>query len=119
VPFFLYVPPNSIDTVRRLCAEYQVEATEIWTFHTAVDQIRFTMVHRAPDAPVMKTRPVGKPEKRPTASQPGAGNTAEKRREAKRSKRPPAPARKAARPTKAAAKRAAPKKVAAKAGKRR
>jgi hypothetical protein len=118
VPFFLYVPPASIDTVRRLCAEYQVEATEIWTFHTAVDQIRFTMVHRAPDAPVMKTRPAGKPEKRPAAS-PSAGNSAEKRREAKSTKKPPAAAGKAAKPAKAAIKKPAPKKAAAKAGKRR
>jgi hypothetical protein len=49
-PFFLYVPPNSVDSVRRLCAEHQVQAAEIWTYHTAVDQVRFTMVHRAPEA---------------------------------------------------------------------
>ena len=50
-PFFLYVPANSIDTARRLCAEHKIDPAEIWTFHTAIDQVRFTMVYRSPDAP--------------------------------------------------------------------
>ena len=49
--FFLYVPANTIDTVRRLCADYNISPAEIWTYHTAIDQVRFTMVHRSPDAP--------------------------------------------------------------------
>jgi hypothetical protein len=49
-PFFLYVPPNALDTVRRLCAEHNVEPAEIWTYHTAVDQVRFTMVHQSANA---------------------------------------------------------------------
>jgi hypothetical protein len=50
-PFFLYVPANTIDTVRRLCSEHAIDPAEIWTYHTALDQLRFTMVHRSPDAP--------------------------------------------------------------------
>jgi hypothetical protein len=50
-PFFLYVPANSIDTARRLCTEHGISPAEIWTYHTAIDQVRFTMVHRSPDAP--------------------------------------------------------------------
>lgn len=50
-PFFLYVPANSIDTVRRLCTEHSIAPAEIWTYHAAIDQVRFTMVHRSPDAP--------------------------------------------------------------------
>ena len=50
-PFFLYVPASSIDTVRRLCAEHGIDPAEIWTYHTALDQVRFTMVYRSPDAP--------------------------------------------------------------------
>ncbi len=49
-PFVLYVPPNSLDAARRLCAEYHVIASEIWTYHTAADQIRFTMVDQAPES---------------------------------------------------------------------
>jgi hypothetical protein len=47
--FFLYVPVSSIDTVRRLCSEHSITPSEIWTYHAALDQIRFTMVQRAPD----------------------------------------------------------------------
>ncbi|MCA1583446.1 MAG: hypothetical protein LC791_01275 [Acidobacteria bacterium] len=50
VPFHLYVPPNSLDTARRLCAEHQIVVAEIWTYHPALDQVRFTMVYRAPEA---------------------------------------------------------------------
>jgi hypothetical protein len=49
-PFFLYVPANSIDSARRLCSDLGIEPAEIWTYHTAMDQIRFTMVHRSPNA---------------------------------------------------------------------
>jgi hypothetical protein len=102
-PFFLYVPPNALDTARRLCAEHQVDVSEIWTYHTAADQVRFTMVHRAPEsqlqakfkAPVKAERPEKKPEKP----------------EKKPEKKTTAPAK----PMKKAAKKAAPsKKTAAK-----
>lgn len=55
-PFVLYVPPSAVDTARRLCAEYQIPVSEIWTYHTALDQVRFTMVHRAPTPAAPKTR---------------------------------------------------------------
>jgi hypothetical protein len=66
--FFLYVPANTIDTVRRLCADYNISPAEIWTYHTAIDQVRFTMVHRSPDAPkvaeprVKVEKPAAEPE---------------------------------------------------------
>lgn len=61
-PFHLYVPPNSIDTARRLCTEHQVIVAEIWTYHTAVDQVRFTMVHRAPESQLPKSTKVDRVE---------------------------------------------------------
>jgi hypothetical protein len=119
-PFVLYVPPNSLDAARRLCAEYQVVVSELWTYHAAADQIRFTMVQRAPDSPQSRTKgsvhledldldaegapPVDKP-----ATPANPVNVA---------KTKPAPAKKAAPAKKRVpAKRAAPaKKVAAKKG---
>ena len=106
VPFHLYVPPNAIDTVRRLCAEHQVDAAEIWTYHTAADQVRFTMVHRAPEPAVSKPRavaakvdkPAPKPEKKP---EPVKAKAAKK-----------AAAKKNGKPAKAAKKPAAAKKGA-------
>lgn len=60
-PFFLYVPANSLDTARRLCTEHSINPAEIWTYHMAIDQVRFTMVHRSPDAP-KGTLPEHKPK---------------------------------------------------------
>lgn len=54
VPFYLYVPPASVDAARRLCAEHAIPVAEVWTFHTTFDQVRFTMIYRSPDAPVVK-----------------------------------------------------------------
>lgn len=103
-PFFLYVPPNTIDTVRRLCAEHQVTATEIWTYHTAVDQVRFTMVHRAPDAG--RPRSTAKVEKKPAAKSRAPARSA-------------ASSKKSAKPAVARSAKKAPARKAAKAAKRR
>ena len=101
-PFFLYVPPNSLDTARRLCVEHQVSVAEIWTYHTAVDQVRFTMVHRAPESPQSRT-------KQPDRVEMAKPKEVE---EVKPVKKPVAVAKKAApppaRPVKAKAKKAAP-----------
>lgn len=115
-PFYLYVPPHTVDTVRRLCAEHQVNVAEIWTYHTAVDQIRFTMVHRSPEAAAAAARNASKAEKTP-----------EKKAIAKPPAKPvkkaaPAkPARAAKPPAKAAksAKKPAPKPAKAAKSKRR
>lgn len=54
VPFYLYVPTASVEAARRLCAEHDIPVAEVWTFHTTFDQVRFTMIYRSPDAPVVK-----------------------------------------------------------------
>jgi len=54
VPLHLYVPPAYVDAVRRICAEYQILVSEIWTYTTSFDQVRFTIVHRDANAPVVK-----------------------------------------------------------------
>ena len=58
VPLHLYLPPTSVDAARRLCAEFDILVSEIWTFQTAYDsQVRFNMVFRSPNAPVVKLSP--------------------------------------------------------------
>ena len=54
VPLHLYVPPVSVDAVKRLCAEYQILVSELWTYTTTYDQVRFAMVYRSPDAPTAR-----------------------------------------------------------------
>lgn len=69
VPMHLYVPPSSVDAARRLCTEYNIPVAEIWTFHATFDQVRFTMIHRSPDAPVVK---VSAPTKQAAKAKPVA-----------------------------------------------
>jgi hypothetical protein len=64
VPLHLYVPPASVDAVKRICAQYQIVVAELWTFTTSFDQVRFTMVHRSPDAPTVRV-PAAKPAPKP------------------------------------------------------
>ena len=114
-PFYLYVPPHSVDTVRRLCAEHQVNVAEIWTYHTAVDQIRFTMVHRSPEAAAAAARNAAKAEKAPEKKAIAKPARPEKKAA------PAKPARAAKPPAKAAksAKKPAPKPAKAAKVKRR
>jgi hypothetical protein len=48
VPFHLYVPVGSIDTARRLCVDLQIPAAEVWAYTAIGDQMRFTLVQKAP-----------------------------------------------------------------------
>lgn len=126
VEFHLYVPMSAVDSAKRLCADLQISASEIWAYSALGDQIRFTPIHRtipAAPEPRVRTTPEPKPararEPQPPAS---AGLRRDKAAAAKpaaapaRAKPParrvaPTPAAKA-RTTKARA--AAPRRSAAK-----
>ncbi len=45
-PFQLYVPVNSIDQARRLCADQHVALAELWSYFVFGEQVRITLVHR-------------------------------------------------------------------------
>ena len=62
VPFHLYVPAGMVDVARRLCEDNQIHVSEIWSFHTVGDQVRFTLVHRSRQAqvPPPRKRPAGR-----------------------------------------------------------
>lgn len=52
VPFHLYIPPQMLDTARRICQEQQFDVSEIWTYHAGLDQqVRFTQVYKSPNPP--------------------------------------------------------------------
>jgi hypothetical protein len=82
VPFHLYVPVSGVDAARRLCVDLNIQAAEIWAYHSVGDQMRFTLVLRAaqpgartPRAAVEhRARPAGS-ERRP-ARRPGAAGGA-------------------------------------------
>ena len=118
VPFSLYVPTNSLDTARRLCVEHKVEVAEIWTYHTAIDQVRFTLVHRAPESQVPRPKAARPETKAAPAEKKAAARPAPKAATKAAAKKPAArkpAARKPARPAKPAkpvkgAKKSAPPK---------
>jgi hypothetical protein len=69
VPFHLYVPAAGVDSARRLCADLQIQAAEIWAYHALGEQIRFTLVSRTgpPERPVREA-PAPKPAAAPVAA---------------------------------------------------
>jgi hypothetical protein len=101
VPLHLYVPPAYVDAAKRIAAEYQILVAEIWTYTTSFDQVRFTMVHRDADAPVVKVpEKIAKPAPKPSApaarpaAKPPAKSAAKKAAPAKakpKAKAKPAP----------------------------
>jgi hypothetical protein len=95
VPFYLYVPTNSIDAARRLCAEHNIPVAELWSYYAIGDQMRFTMVHRAP----VVARPVRRPAA--TSARRRGASTASAPRRKSAQRRPAAKAQKLARPKKA------------------
>jgi hypothetical protein len=99
VPLHLYVPPMYVDAAKRICAEYQILVSELWTYTTTFDQVRFTLVHRAPDAPVVKVPPP-KPAPKPAPAKKPAPKpvaaTAKPKAKAKPATKPAAKAKRAA-----------------------
>jgi hypothetical protein len=94
--FHLYVPTGSVDTARRLCTEHAIPVAEIWTFHPVGDQMRFTMVYKAPEhsraarrrsaESASADKPAGKP--RPKAAKAAAAKKPAAKTPAKRTVKP-------------------------------
>jgi hypothetical protein len=128
VPLHLYVPPACVDAVKRIAAEYQIMVAELWTYTTSFDQVRFTMVHRDADAPVVKlpaAKPAAKPAVKPAAkpvaakAKPAVKPAAPKAKANAKPAAKPKPAAKSKPKAKPAARKPAPQAKAAKGGKKR
>jgi hypothetical protein len=76
VPFHLYVPAGMVDVARRLCEDNQIVVTEIWSYHTLGDQVRFALVHRSREVPPVRTAAVKKPAAPPSKPKNGAATKA-------------------------------------------
>lgn len=79
VPFHLYVPAGMVDVARRLCEDNHIYVSEIWSFHTIGDQVRFTLVYRNREAPPAP----------PRARSTSRGTSAARRKAAPRSAKKP------------------------------
>ena len=63
VPFHLYVPAGMVDVARRLSEDNQIQANEIWSYHSIGDQVRFALVHRSREVPSAKVTVKSAPAK--------------------------------------------------------
>jgi hypothetical protein len=120
VPFHLYLPTGSVDSARRFCSDLSIPVAEMWAYQAVGDQLRFTLVQRAPGIEIKepkepKTRPepasrrVVAPARRTAAPRPAAARP--NGAGASRPSRPVARAaatRRAGAPSKSSASRSAP-----------
>jgi hypothetical protein len=106
-PFHLYVPASNIDTAKRLCADLQIAAAEVWSYSALGDQMRFTLVQRS------STSRAAEPKARPAAASRSAAAARPAPRGAAPASRPRA-ARPAARPARGSSAAGARRKTAAK-----
>jgi len=114
-PLYLYVPLQAVETARRICDDQQIPVSEIWTYHTTFDQVRFTQVYKSPNPvkvvppPAVKAIPAAKVKGKVTSAPAPAPTPA--KGSAKPVKPAPgkAPAKPAAKPAGKAVAKAAPK----------
>lgn len=59
--FHLYVPASMVDVARRLVEDNHITVTEIWSYHSVGDDVRFTLIHRSKEAPVLEPLPPVRP----------------------------------------------------------
>jgi hypothetical protein len=112
VQFHLYVPVSGVDSARRLLADHQIEATEIWAYHAIGDQIRFTPVLRAAQPADVRTRPAAETREPAAVAKPAASKSPTPARTPVSRSRP---ARAAAKPAGRAAARPKPRPAAVRA----
>jgi hypothetical protein len=95
--FHLYVPAGMVDVARRLAEDNHIRVTEIWSYHTVGDEVRFTLVHRSREAPpasssrtlTERRRPAAPRRKKPAArTSHAATRSSSPTRAAKRTKAP-------------------------------
>jgi len=105
--FHLYVPAGMVDVARRLCEDNNIGVTEVWSYHSVGDDVRFALIHRSKEAPVLAPAP--RKDHAPAADSPA------KRKVAPIAKRPAVKGAeaKSKRPVSRAAKSAAPRRKAA------
>jgi hypothetical protein len=75
-PFYLYVPSGMVEVARQLCDDNQIQVSEIWSYNTIGDEIRFALVHRARETAAAPRERVSAraPAAAPNAGKPKSGS---------------------------------------------
>ncbi len=81
--FHLYVPSGMVDVARRLCEDHHIQVSEIWSYHTVGDDVRFTLVHRAKEPAPPPPVPAPRTAARTHAPRKPAGRAAKSPRSVK------------------------------------
>jgi hypothetical protein len=63
--FHLYVPSSSIDTARRMAADFQVQVAELWAYSALGDQMRFSLIQRSAAAEAKALRAIAAADEKP------------------------------------------------------
>lgn len=74
--FHLYVPSGMVDVARRLCDDNRIAVSEIWSYHSVGEDVRFTLVHKSREAAPVRHAPAAPPRRSvpaPTAKRPTRG----------------------------------------------
>lgn len=114
VEFALYVPASTATVARRLCADLHVGVTELHTYHSVGDQLRWTLIQKWPLSEKLRAARAVAAEARKAAAAAdlSAAGPARQKRPAAKKKPAPKPA------SKTAPKAARPKAVSSKASTR-
>lgn len=106
--FHLYVPATMVEVAKRLCEDNHIAVTEVWSYHTIGDDVRFTLVQRSKEpapssapAPKVSASAAKAKSKRPAPAKAAKPKTVAKGRKVVAAKRPAA--KRAPSPAKAAA----------------
>lgn len=51
--FHLYVPSQMVEVAKQLCEDNHIAVTEIWSYHSIGEDVRFTQIFKSKDAPVL------------------------------------------------------------------
>ena len=78
--FYLYVPAGTTDIALRLCRQYKIAVSEIWSYHPVGEQMRFTMTYRSARASAAGRASGARPGKGAAKRDAGTktGNTAKR-----------------------------------------
>jgi hypothetical protein len=76
--FRLYVPAGMVDVARRLCEENQIVTSEIWSYHSVAEEVRFTLVHKSKEPPPLAARRTVRPTRHAAAHRKASTRSGER-----------------------------------------